>query len=111
MASNFSDEPGAGPLEPITPDTPVAPPVQAADPAAEAPAAPASVPALSPAVEKFRSCRWRRPPEDGVECCTHRDVLPMAGSHGFNPDAWCPECEYFKAKRAPRKRPEREEYW
>ncbi len=102
MASNFSDEPGAGPVDQTTPDTPVTP-VQAAEPAA--------VPALSPAVEKFRSCRWRRPPEDGLECCTHRDVLPMAGSNGFNPDAWCPECEHFKAKRAPRKRQEREEYW
>lgn len=99
MASNFNDEPGAGPLDETTPATPV--------PAAE----PAAAPALSPAVERFRSCRWRRPPEDGLECCTHRDVLPMAGSNGFNPDAWCPECEHFKAKRAPRKRQEREEYW
>lgn len=106
MASNWFDDPGPGPVEETTPDTPVAP-AQTAEPAAEAPV----VPTLSPAVEKFRSCRWRRPPEDGVECCTHRDVMPMAGSNGFAPDAWCPECEYFKAKRAPRKRPEREEYW
>jgi len=83
------------------------------------PAAPPDQPAPAPvdnsmssaAVMKFKSCRWRRPPEDGIECCTHRDVLPMAGSNGFNPDAWCPECEHFKAKRAPRKRQEREEYW
>ena len=99
MASNFSDEPVAGPVDEVTPVAPV-----------DAPAS-APVPALSPAVERFRSCRWRKPPEDGVECCTHRDVLPMAGSNGFNPDAWCPECEHFKAKRAPRKRQEREEYW
>ena len=26
---------------------------------------------------KFKSCRWRRPPEDGPECCGHRDVLPI----------------------------------
>ena len=31
--------------------------------------------ALSAAVAKFKSCRWRRPPEDGPECCGHRDVL------------------------------------
>jgi len=99
LASNFSDGPIAGPLDE---STPVAP--------AETPEV-APAPSLSPAVERFRSCRWRRPPEDGIECCTHRDVLPMAGSSGFNPDAWCPECEHFKAKRAPRKRQEREEYW
>ena len=99
MASNFSDEPAAGPGDEVTPVAPVETPESA----------PATT--LSPAVERFRSCRWRRPPEDGVECCTHRDVLPMAGSSGFNPDAWCPECEHFKAKRAPRKRQEREEYW
>ena len=99
MASNFSDEPVAGPVDEVTPVAPV-----------DSPATPA-VPALSPAVERFRSCRWRKPPEDGAECCTHRDVLPMAGSSSFNPDAWCPECEHFKAKRAPRKRQEREEYW
>jgi hypothetical protein len=67
--------------------------------------------ALSPAVDRFRSCRWRRPPEDGSECCTHRDVLPMAGATSFNPEAWCPGCEHFKAKRAPRKRQERNDYW
>jgi hypothetical protein len=97
LASNFSDEPVPGAVNEVTPVAPVE--------------TPASAPTLSPAVERFRSCRWRRPPEDGIECCTHRDVLPMAGSNGFNPDAWCPECEYFKAKRAPRKRQEREEYW
>jgi hypothetical protein len=101
LASNFSDEPVAGPADEVTPVAPVESPESA----------PAAVPSLSPAVERFRSCRWRRPPEDGIECCTHRDVLPMAGSNGFNPDAWCPECEHFKAKRAPRKRQEREEYW
>jgi hypothetical protein len=99
LASNFSDEPGAGPVAEAAPVAPIETPESA------------PAPALSPAVERFRSCRWRRPPEDGIECCTHRDVLPMAGTTGFNPAAWCPECEYFKAKRAPRKRQEREEYW
>lgn len=99
MASNFSDEPVSGPVNEGTPAAPVETPESV------------PVPTLSPAVERFRSCRWRRPPEDGIECCTHRDVLPMAGSSGFSPEAWCPECEHFKAKRAPRKRQEREEYW
>jgi hypothetical protein len=59
--------------------------------------------ALSPAWAKFRSCRWRRPPEDGPECCGHRDVLPIAGT-SFNPDAWCPDCSFFKLRRTPKKR-------
>jgi hypothetical protein len=59
--------------------------------------------ALSPAVAKFKSCRWRRPPEDGPECCGHRDVLPIAGT-SFKPDAWCPDCSFFKLRRTPKKR-------
>jgi hypothetical protein len=57
----------------------------------------------SPAVMKFKSCRWRRPPEDGPECCGHRDVLPIAGT-SFNPEAWCPDCAYYKLRRTPKKR-------
>ena len=45
-------------------------------------AQPVEAPA-SPAVARFKSCRWRRPPEEGPECCGHRDVLPMAGTQGF----------------------------
>ena len=60
-------------------------------------------PALSPAVQRFKSCRWRRPPEEGVECCIHRDVLPLAGT-SFNPEAWCPDCTFFKLRRTPKKR-------
>jgi hypothetical protein len=60
-------------------------------------------PAVSAAVVKFKSCRWRRPPEDGPECCGHRDVLPLAGIN-FNPDAWCPDCAFFKLRRTPKKR-------
>jgi hypothetical protein len=98
LASNFSDEPALDAPQDVT----AVGPVESVD-------APAT--ALSPAVDRFRSCRWRRPPEDGSECCTHRDVLPMAGATSFNPEAWCPECQYFKAKRAPRKRQERNDYW
>ena len=63
----------------------------------------ADAPAQSPAVIKFKSCRWRRPPEDGPECCGHRDVLPIAGT-SFNPDAWCPDCAFYKLRRTPKKR-------
>jgi hypothetical protein len=91
--------------------TPATPPdAQPAEPAAAdhaAEAAPAGA-ATSPAVEKFRSCRWRATPEDG-DFCTHRDVLPFAGKEGFKPDSWCPECAFYKLRRTPKKR-ERSEY-
>ena len=58
---------------------------------------------MSAAMIKFKSCRWRRPPEDGPECCGHRDVLPIAGT-SFNPDAWCPDCGFYKLRRTPKKR-------
>jgi hypothetical protein len=61
-------------------------------------------PSLSPAVERFKSCRWRRPPEDGPECCGHRDVLPIAGAASFDPEAWCPDCAFYKLRRTPKKR-------
>ena len=59
---------------------------------------------MTPAVARFKSCRWRRPPEDGPECCGHRDVLPMAGTTGFDPQAWCPDCTFYKLRRTPKKR-------
>lgn len=76
-------------------------------PTAEAPApglaeAPASA---SPAVERFRSCRWRKSADEGLpECCGHRDVLPMTGANGFEAEAWCPECGLYKLRRTPKKR-------
>lgn len=60
-------------------------------------------PSMSAAVARFKSCRWRRPPEDGPECCGHRDVLPIAGT-AFNPEAWCPDCTFYKLRRTPKKR-------
>ena len=58
---------------------------------------------LDPAVEKFRSCRWRATPDAG-DFCTHRDVLPFAGKEGFKPESWCPECAFYKLRRTPKKR-------
>ncbi len=73
-------------------------------PAAEAPQTlPAEGAVGSPAVEKFKSCRWRATPEDG-EFCTHRDVLPFAGKEGFVADSWCPDCSFYKLRRTPKKR-------
>ena len=79
--------------DPLT--APSAPDASAAQPV-EAPG--------SPAVVRFKSCRWRRPPEEGPECCGHRDVLPMAGTTGFDPEAWCPDCTFYKLRRTPKKR-------
>ena len=72
-----------------------------AEPKAETTAAQPA--ALSPAVEKFKSCRWRCDPEAG-EFCTHRDVLPFAGKEGFVAESWCPECAFYKLRRTPKKR-------
>ena len=61
--------------------------------------------AVSAAVERFRSCRWRRPAENGQpECCGHRDVLPLTGANGFDAEAWCPGCAFYKLRRTPKKR-------
>jgi hypothetical protein len=75
----------------------------AASPAAQSEEASPAAPALSPAVEKFKSCRWRATPDVG-EFCTHRDVLPFAGKEGFVPESWCPDCAFYKLRRTPKKR-------
>jgi len=61
-------------------------------------------PVESPAVVRFKSCRWRRPPDEGPECCGHRDVLPIAGTTGFDPQAWCLDCAFYILRRTPKKR-------
>ena len=82
-------------------------PFRQADSPAEAsrdpePSTPAPA-ADSPAVERFKSCRWRCAPEEGA-FCTHRDVLPFAGKEGFAADSWCPDCSFYKLRRTPKKR-------
>ena len=84
--------------DPTSPTSPTSP--QAGD---STPTASPVTSASTAAVMKFKSCRWRRPPEDGPECCGHRDVLPIAGIN-FNPDAWCLDCTLFKLRRTPKKR-------
>jgi hypothetical protein len=87
---------------------PMFPAAELTAPAEQTPAAPAeaavpAAPGLSPAVEKFKSCRWRATPDVG-EFCTHRDVLPFAGKGDFKPESWCPECAFYKLRRTPKKR-------
>jgi hypothetical protein len=61
----------------------------------------------SAAIQRYHSCRWRKPPEEGspLDFCSHRDVLPMAGTTGFDAEAWCPDCAFYKVRRIPKKRP------
>ena len=89
-----------------TPEEPAAP---QSPPGTTAPAT-SDVP-QSAAWVRFRSCRWMQPAENGnQEFCTHREVKPYAGTTGFDPDAWCPDCQYYKLRRAPKKRQPADEY-
>ena len=99
--SSMNDPFSGPPTSPMSPTSPA--------PGAAAPQPAADAPVQSVAVARFKSCRWRRPPEDGPECCGHRDVLPMAGTTGFDPEAWCPDCQFYKLRRTPKKR-ERDDY-
>ena len=100
MGFNFNNTtPGVpGPTQPDPPTT--------ANEVAASDSAPATsdVPE-SASLVRFRSCRWMQPAENGnSEFCTHREVKPYAGTSGFDADAWCPECQYYKLRRAPKKR-------
>jgi hypothetical protein len=92
---------------PLTPT--VAPPAEKTDEPGTETRANGAAPAvaLSPAGERFKSCRWKA--TEGGEFCTHRDVLPFAGKEGFVADSWCPDCQFYKLRRTPKKR-ERVDY-
>jgi hypothetical protein len=74
--------------------------------------APAEAPVQeSAAFVRFRSCRWHQPKENGnAEFCTHREVKPYAGTAGFDADAWCPDCQYYKLRRSPKKKTTTDDY-
>ena len=102
MGFNFNNTTSVAPTD-QQPETPAR-----QEPSAPAPAT-SDVP-QSAAYVRFRSCRWMQPAENGnQEFCTHREVKPYAGTTGFDADAWCPDCQYYKLRRAPRKR-ERDDY-
>ena len=64
-----------------------------------------------PTTMKFKSCRWHATQDDaGAAYCSHRDVLPYSGMNGFKPEAWCPECSFFKMRRSVKKRPDHLNY-
>ena len=96
MASNFNNDP----MGPRGEDTPGDSPVETPAATEGAPS-----PSQSTGFVRFTSCRWQQPAEDGnAAFCTHREVKPYAGTTGFDPDAWCKDCEYYKLRRAPKKR-------
>jgi hypothetical protein len=67
----------------------------------------------SAAFVRFGSCRWQEPADKetgAVAFCTHREVKPYAGMQTFDADAWCPDCQYYKLRRAPKKRERTDEY-
>ena len=93
---------------PMSPTT-INPATMSPAPGAQPPAT-SDVPA-SAAFIRFRSCRWQQPAENGnQEFCTHREVKPYAGMQSFDADAWCPECQYYKLRRAPKKRSPSDDY-
>ena len=101
--SDFNNDPFGPPPGDAATETPAAPAENAA-PAADA--------TLSPAFARFKSCRWQQPPEGGsAEFCTHREVKPYAGTTGFDPEAWCGDCQYYKLRRAPKKRDRSNDDW
>jgi hypothetical protein len=102
LAFNFNSDP-----ETLTMDDHQRPAAAPAAPA-DTPAAPQDAPAAteSAAWVRFRSCRWQQPKENGSsEFCTHREVKPYAGTTGFDAEAWCPDCQYYKLRRSPKKKP------
>ena len=90
-----------GPSAPAAPETP----------AAEAAGSVTSDNPQSAAFVRFGSCRWQQPAENGTAAfCTHREVKPYAGMQGFDANAWCSDCQYYKLRRAPKKRDRTEDY-
>jgi hypothetical protein len=111
LAFNFNNErPGELPGQ-LSPG----PSATAADsaPAADATDAVTSDNPQSAAFVRFGSCRWQEPADKdsgAVAFCTHREVKPYAGAIGFDPNAWCSDCQYYKLRRAPKKRDRTEDY-
>ena len=108
MAYNFNDESGyaAGGDAPSAAHGAAAESPTPTSPESAAPEAPQSA-----GFARFNSCRWQQPKEEGTAAfCTHREVKPYAGTAGFDADAWCPECQYYKLRRAPKKRTPGDDY-
>ena len=104
MESNFSNNRIAPQGKAPSDDAIVSPPEAAST-------APTETAGISPSLARFNSCRWQQPADNGNSAfCTHREVKPYAGTAGFDSDAWCPECQYYKLRRAPKKRMPTDDY-
>ena len=109
MAFNFNSDrpdspgpmsPGSSPTPADAPDGTDRPPVTSDNP-------------QSAAFVRFGSCRWQEPADKdtgAVAFCTHREVKPYAGTAGFDANAWCSDCQYYKLRRAPKKRERTDDY-
>ena len=107
--SDFYDEPGvsggsAGPAEAMTVDLESPPETSPEAPPKPEEAKEGAAEAESPAVARFKACRWHEKQENDPSYCANRDVLPFAGKNSFNPEAWCPDCKFYKVKRKVKKR-------
>jgi hypothetical protein len=119
LAYNYSDDtlspPGQDRGVAVASDGPS--PMSPGGPSPVSPAAPAATTPVtsdnpqSASMARFNSCRWQQPAESGIAAfCTHREVKPYAGTTGFDSDAWCPDCQYYKLRRAPKKRSPSDDY-
>jgi hypothetical protein len=127
LASNFNNDPfntnggsgsnGAVGAEPsqLSPGPATATPEQPAPAGGDA-AATTVVTSDNPesaAFVRFGSCRWQQQADKEagtVAFCTHREVKPYAGTAGFDANAWCTDCQYYKLRRAPKKRERNDDY-
>jgi hypothetical protein len=118
LAFNFNNDLPGSPASPLSPGPSSTAPAASPAPADQAPAADAAAPVTSDnpqsaAFVRFGSCRWQEPADKetgAVAFCTHREVKPYAGTASFDPDAWCPDCQYYKLRRAPKKRERTDDY-
>jgi hypothetical protein len=120
LAFNSNDDLPGHPVRPATvpgqmsPGPSVEP--QAPAPLDPTPLDPAVVTSGNPqsaAFVRFGSCRWQEPADKetgAVAFCTHREVKPYAGTQTFDANAWCSDCQYYKLRRAPKKRERTDEY-
>jgi hypothetical protein len=120
LASNFNNDPfnangggsnGGAEPSPMSPGPTTATPEQPAAPVADTPVT--SDNPESAAFVRFGSCRWQQPADKDtgtVAFCTHREVKPYAGTAGFDANAWCTDCQYYKLRRAPKKRERNDDY-
>jgi hypothetical protein len=111
LAYNFHDDTVSPPAaHPIQGSAGAAAPARSDEASTSAGAATSEAP-QSAGFARFNSCRWQQPKEEGTAAfCTHREVKPYAGTTAFDADAWCPECQYYKLRRAPKKRNPNDDY-